>query len=79
MSSDGSIWIKGRFDGDYETIKNTASHIGHDVERQDIVITRGRMSDVQRLSSAPNLPPDTTLRQRVVPLVHLANPPGSGW
>lgn len=79
MSSGGSIWIKGRFDGDYETITNTARHIGPDVERQKIIITRGRMTHVQRLSSAPDLPADSTLRQRVVELVHVSDPPGPGW
>ena len=77
---DGVTWIKGWFDGDFTSVTNTQSESMSDFSATQVIITRGRFSDIKRVSGPPsrNAASDVVF-QRSVPMVHLEAPGQPGW
>ena len=77
---EGSVWIKGWFDGDFIALEETHADLRKDVTSSRQLIIRGRMSAVQRIDEIPRFPDDhPPLYQRLVEKVHLDSGDGRGW
>ncbi len=78
--TEGVIWVKGWFDGDFTAVAPSGSDISRDKTSDQVVITRGRLSAIERVDGPPPTDPATTpLFQRSVPMVHLDQPGSEGW
>lgn len=78
--SDSEVWVKGWFDGDYSAIDWTKRRTDADTESTRVLITRGRLTEIERVAGPPD--PATVgpqLRQETVPRVHLMNSDGHAW
>ena len=78
--TEGVIWVKGWFDGDFTAVAPSGSDISRDKTSEQVVITRGRLSAIERVDGPPPTDLATTpLFQRSVPMVHLDQPGSEGW
>lgn len=78
--TEGVIWVKGWFDGDFTAVAASGSDISREKTSEQVVITRGRLSAIERVDGPPPTDPATTpLFQRSVPMVHLDQPGSDGW
>jgi len=78
---DSEVWIKGWFDGDYNAIPGTKLDSGSDTETTLVRITRGRLTDIERVNGPPRRTDSTPqLRQEEgVREVLLQTPDGQAW
>ncbi|MFY8103751.1 MAG: OmpA family protein [Ramlibacter sp.] len=78
--TEGAVWVKGWFDGDFTSVSSAASDLSQDRTAQRVVITRGRLRSIERADGPP--PADAAhapLFQRSLDMLHLEDPAGEGW
>lgn len=77
---EGAVWVKGWFDGDFSSLAGSHSDLSQERSVQQVVITRGRLSEVEVVDGPP--PAEAGARplfQRSVDMVHLDDPGQQGW
>ncbi|MEY2802524.1 MAG: hypothetical protein RL513_2109, partial [Pseudomonadota bacterium] len=73
--TEGAVWVKGWFDGDFTSVASAASDLSQDRAAQRVVITRGRLRSIERADGPP--PADAAhppLFQRSLDMLHLEDP-----